>query len=254
MDLEGEVLRSSSRRPVYQQHRAGQQMTLDVPEDYSLRAYMEVLYLRPTVTFSLRGELIAPRCPLERLALEYYKFEDYTPMGLPDERKAPIVVHCGYQEEKSKHCGFHIYNKNRLIRMYQRFGAQLQANAMMKVRGFPLHHTPRTDLIAHTRLILSFLQSGHARCGGSGLLGAHAQQTSLQHHGYRVPEVPEALGEIHERLLLWGAEPAPRGDRRGRQAANARAERRNQQERQGREMQRQRLERQGQGKERRRVW
>lgn len=107
-------------------------MTLDVPEDYSLRAYMEVLYLRPTVTFSLRGELIAPRCPLERLALEYYKFEDYTPMGLPDERKAPIVVHCGYQEEKSKHCGFHIYNKNRLIRMYQRFGAQLQANAMMK--------------------------------------------------------------------------------------------------------------------------
>lgn len=124
--------RSSSRRPVYQQHRPGQQMTLDVPEDYSLRAYMEVLYLRPTVTFSLRGELIAPRCPLERLALEYYKFEDYTPLNLPDDRKAPIAVHCGYQEEKSKHCGFHIYNKNRLIRMYQRFGAQLQANAMMK--------------------------------------------------------------------------------------------------------------------------
>jgi hypothetical protein len=124
--------RTSARRPVYQQHRPGQQMTLDVPEDYSLRAYMEVLYLRPTVTFSLRGELIEPRCPISRLALEYYKFEDYTPKDLPEERRAPIAVHCGYQEEKSKHCGFHIYNKNRLIRMYQRFGAQLQANAMMK--------------------------------------------------------------------------------------------------------------------------
>mmetsp|Transcript_6206 Transcript_6206/g.25132 ORF Transcript_6206/g.25132 Transcript_6206/m.25132 type:complete len:780 (+) Transcript_6206:281-2620(+) len=124
--------RTSARRPVYQQHRPGQQMTLDVPEDYSLRAYMEVLYLRPTVTFSLRGELIEPRCPISRLALEYYKFEDYTPKDLPEERRAPVIVHCGYQEEKSKHCGFHIYNKNRLIRMYQRFGAQLQANAMMK--------------------------------------------------------------------------------------------------------------------------
>jgi len=47
--------RTSSRRPIFQQHRPGQQMTLDVPEDYSLRSYMEVLYLRPTVAFTLRG-------------------------------------------------------------------------------------------------------------------------------------------------------------------------------------------------------
>jgi hypothetical protein len=38
-----EGTRSSSRRPVYQQYRAGQQMTLDVPEDYSFRSYMEIL-------------------------------------------------------------------------------------------------------------------------------------------------------------------------------------------------------------------
>jgi hypothetical protein len=36
--------RTSSRRPIFQQHRPGQQMTLDVPEDYSLRAYMVGLY------------------------------------------------------------------------------------------------------------------------------------------------------------------------------------------------------------------
>ena len=60
-----ETARMSSRRPVYQQHRPGQQMTLDVPEDYSLRAYIEVLYLRPTVTFTLRGEKIVPRSAIE---------------------------------------------------------------------------------------------------------------------------------------------------------------------------------------------
>ena len=75
--------RTSARRPVYQQHRPGQQMTLDVPEDYSLRAYMEVLYLRPTVTFSLRGELIQPRCAISRLALEYYSSRTTRPRICP---------------------------------------------------------------------------------------------------------------------------------------------------------------------------
>ena len=129
-----EGIRSSSRRPIYQQYRAGQQMTLDVPEDYSFRSYMEILYLRPTVTFALRGEMVVPRCPIKRLQVEYYRFDPYTPKGIPDERTFPIVIHVGYQDPpgRTKHCGFHMYNKNRLIRMYQRFGAQLQVNTMMK--------------------------------------------------------------------------------------------------------------------------
>ena len=129
-----ELTRTSSRKPAFQQYRAGQQMTLDVPEDYSLRSYMEILYLRPAVAFTLRGEPISPRCPIQRLEVEYYRFEPYTPKGISDVRSSSIVVHVGYQNPpgKTKHCGFHIYNKNRLIRMYQRFGAQLQVNTMMK--------------------------------------------------------------------------------------------------------------------------
>jgi len=129
-----EMTRTSSRKPIFQQYRAGQQMTLDVPEDYSLRAYMEILYLRPAVAFTLRGERILPRCPIQRLEVEYYQFEPYSPKGITDARATPIVIHIGYQNPpgKTKHCGFHIYNKNRLIRMYQRFGAQLQVNTMMK--------------------------------------------------------------------------------------------------------------------------
>ena len=120
--------KNTSRRPVFQQHRDGQQATLDVPEDYSLRSYMEVLYLRPRCAFYLRGEKIVPRCPISRLTKEYYVFPEYKPKGLA----YGITVHCGYIEENSKLCGFHIYNKNRLIRLYQRFASQLQANTMMK--------------------------------------------------------------------------------------------------------------------------
>ena len=80
----------------------------------------------------LGGAPIVPRCPIARLSVEYYQFEPYTPKGIPEARASSVHIHCGYLEEKSKHCGFHIYNKNRLIRMYQRFGAQLQANVIMK--------------------------------------------------------------------------------------------------------------------------
>ena len=44
------------RGPVFQQNRDGQLATTDVPEDYSMKAYMEILYLRPRCAFYLRGE------------------------------------------------------------------------------------------------------------------------------------------------------------------------------------------------------
>ena len=118
----------SARGPVFQQTREGQQATIDVPEDYSLRAYMEILYLRPRCVFTLRGARVVPRCPIEHLSREYYAFPEYRPRGFAEG----ITLHMGYAEDDGKKCGFHIYNKNRLIRMYQRFGSQLQANTMMK--------------------------------------------------------------------------------------------------------------------------
>ena len=46
-------------------------------------SYPAVLYLRPRVEFTLRGEPIAPRCAIQRLEVEYYQFEPYTPKGVP---------------------------------------------------------------------------------------------------------------------------------------------------------------------------
>jgi len=130
-DIEGAVgnrRRAATGGPVFQQTREGQLATTDVPEDYSLRSYMEILYLRPRCKFTLRGTPIKSRDPIAHLKQDYYVFPEYRPRGA----RGGIILHMGYAEEPSKLCGFHIYNKNRLIKMYQRFGAQLQANTMMK--------------------------------------------------------------------------------------------------------------------------
>ena len=130
-DIEGAVgnrRRAATNGPVFQQTREGQLATTDVPEDYSLRSYMEILYLRPRCKFTLRGTPIKSRDPIAHLKQDYYVFPEYRPRGA----RGGIILHMGYAEEPSKLCGFHIYNKNRLIKMYQRFGAQLQANTMMK--------------------------------------------------------------------------------------------------------------------------
>lgn len=125
--------RDGGRGPVFQQTREGQQQSLDVPEDYSLRAYMEILYLEPRCTFTLRGKKVETRHPItSMLKEEYYIFPPYKPRGA---EHSPFIFHMGYAKESTSHskkCGFHIYNKNRLIRLYQRFGSQLQANTMMK--------------------------------------------------------------------------------------------------------------------------
>ena len=90
--------KNTSRRPVFQQHRDGQQATLDVPEDYSLRAYMEVLYLRPRCAFYLRGEKIQPRCPISRLTKEYYVFPEYKTERFSVRYNRPLRVHRGKLE------------------------------------------------------------------------------------------------------------------------------------------------------------
>lgn len=47
--------------------------------------------------------------------------------------KSPVKVTLGYSNHTGKLFGIHIYNRNRLIRMYERFGAQLQVRASSSV-------------------------------------------------------------------------------------------------------------------------
>mmetsp|Transcript_30267 Transcript_30267/g.85548 ORF Transcript_30267/g.85548 Transcript_30267/m.85548 type:complete len:835 (+) Transcript_30267:242-2746(+) len=115
----------------YQQDRNGQQETLLVKLDYSLRTYLEILYLEPRVEIFLQGQTIKFLNPRMTLVTERHEFAPYTP------KLANVTGHVqcwfGYNQDfDRKLCGTHIYNKNRLIKTYQRFGSQLQNNCMMK--------------------------------------------------------------------------------------------------------------------------
>jgi hypothetical protein len=55
------------------------QASLEVAEDYSLRAYLEVLYLKPRVNIFLQGSQIKFRDPLKVLQIQCKKYGPYTP-------------------------------------------------------------------------------------------------------------------------------------------------------------------------------
>ena len=147
--------------------RENQMDSANVPEDYSLRAYLSVLYLRPRVTIYLQGSLVEPQCPIERLDKEKHTFPSYTPrmpavngeravnleaVKVSRFRPLPVLwrlccggcgrfggltfrhgqVTLGYSSNTGKLYGVHIYNRNRLINMYKRYGAMLQSNCMWK--------------------------------------------------------------------------------------------------------------------------
>ena len=175
------------RGPVFQQNRDGQLATTDVPEDYSMKAYMEILYLRPRCAFYLRGEKIVPRCPISRLTKEYYVFPEYKPKGFADG----VTVHCGYVEGNSKLCGFHIYNKNRLIRMYQRFSSQLQANCMMKdmlgvVEADCVEPTHNKQAFKENALAYHRMKSHVAKCMNDYYFGIQQLRSAGKHGRERV--------------------------------------------------------------------
>eukprot|EP00854_Cymbomonas_tetramitiformis_P000346 gene346-633_t len=136
-----EADRSSRHRHLNYQNDHGQQTTVEVVEDYSLRAYLAILYLKPKVAITLQNEPVDFIDPIARITKDAYTCKPYKP-AQPNvllttfyeylaggEKK--MTMHVGYWDV-DKNYGFHIYNNNRLIRIYQKFGAMLQVNCMMK--------------------------------------------------------------------------------------------------------------------------
>lgn len=88
--------------------RDNQYDTADVPEDYSLREYLSVLYLRPRVKIFLQRSRVLHRCPIARLDKDVHTFPPYTPRlpaTTPGERPvshAPVKVRAS--ESPSRWC------------------------------------------------------------------------------------------------------------------------------------------------------
>eukprot|EP00191_Tetraselmis_sp_GSL018_P016692 CAMPEP_0177583584 /NCGR_PEP_ID=MMETSP0419_2-20121207/3401_1 /TAXON_ID=582737 /ORGANISM="Tetraselmis sp., Strain GSL018" /LENGTH=319 /DNA_ID=CAMNT_0019072987 /DNA_START=843 /DNA_END=1799 /DNA_ORIENTATION=- len=63
----------------FHQERDGQQASLVVEEDHSLRKYLEILYLEPKVTIFLQGRQVKFRNPLDFLEIQRMEFGPYAP-------------------------------------------------------------------------------------------------------------------------------------------------------------------------------
>ncbi|XP_063070033.1 MORC family CW-type zinc finger protein 3a [Engraulis encrasicolus] len=98
--------------------------TMDDPpqSDYSLRAYLSVLYLNPRMQIIIRGQKV--KTQLISKSLAYIRKDNYRPMFLP----TGIRITFGYNTKSKEHYGIMMYHKNRLIKAYERVGCQLKAN------------------------------------------------------------------------------------------------------------------------------
>lgn len=104
----------------FQRHRVNQDANIDIPLDYSLRAYCEVLYLRPRMKIYIRG--IKVRTKLIARSLSHTKIDTYKPSSWPQ----PVKITYGINAENKYVYGMMLYHRNRLIKPYVRVGIQLQ--------------------------------------------------------------------------------------------------------------------------------
>ncbi|XP_076937812.1 uncharacterized protein LOC143605667 [Bidens hawaiensis] len=104
-----------SRRP---RSRLGQ-MTKQVPLDYSLRSYLEVIFLDPRMKIKVQGSLVKSR-PLAKF-LHKTSIENGFVLGKPVEL---ILGHAQLDLEQGN-CGIFVYWHGRLIEAYKRVGCMI---------------------------------------------------------------------------------------------------------------------------------
>ncbi|XP_056132282.1 MORC family CW-type zinc finger protein 4-like [Lampris incognitus] len=99
---------------------------------FSLRAYLSILYLKPTIQIVLRGEKVPAELVVDSLThTEHYVYN-------PQFTKERVRVTFGLNLEDNDHCGIMMYHKNRLIKSYEKVGCQIKASGQrggMEVMG-----------------------------------------------------------------------------------------------------------------------
>ncbi|XP_047670949.1 MORC family CW-type zinc finger protein 1-like isoform X2 [Tachysurus fulvidraco] len=96
---------------------------ISVPKsEYSLRAYCSILYLKPRMQIIIQGQKVETQFVTKILANVFT--DKYKPAGL----KKGITITFGYNTKSKDHYGLMMYNKNRLIKAYERVACQRKAN------------------------------------------------------------------------------------------------------------------------------
>ncbi|CAN4083620.1 unnamed protein product [Withania somnifera] len=95
------------------------QMTQMVPLDYSLRSYLEVIFLDPRIKIYVQGSQVKSR-PLAR-SLNRTAVEIGTIMG----KLVQLTLGCSQLEWEEANCGIFLYWHGRLIEAYKRVGSMM---------------------------------------------------------------------------------------------------------------------------------
>ncbi|XP_060193891.1 uncharacterized protein LOC132623187 isoform X3 [Lycium barbarum] len=95
------------------------QMTQMVPLDYSLRSYLEVIFLDPRIKIYVQGSQVKSR-PLAR-SLNKTVVENGTIMG----KSVQLTLGCSQLEWEEANCGMFLYWHGRLIEAYKRVGSMM---------------------------------------------------------------------------------------------------------------------------------
>uniref|UniRef100_A0A3P8XNG2 CW-type domain-containing protein n=2 Tax=Esox lucius TaxID=8010 RepID=A0A3P8XNG2_ESOLU len=134
----------------------------NIPEmDYSLRAYLSILYLKPRTQIILRQKKVQTK--LVAKSLSHIENDVYKPHFNKDR----VKVTFGFNRKNKDHYGIMMYHKNRLIKSYEKVGYQIKSSGQRAGVGVigviecnflkPAHNKQDFEYTKEYRLTLSSL-------------------------------------------------------------------------------------------------
>lgn len=155
---------------------------------FSLQAYLAVLYKVPRMQIFLRGQKIKTKRVASSLCEKMV--DRYRPRGLASGQS--FCIEMGFNSEGSEECGMMLYHNNRLIVPYQRVGLQLEAG---NAKGAGVVGVAECDFLQPTHNKQDFNDTKFYR----GLIFKLSQM--LKHFWWaRVESVPDPLPQRRKRL------------------------------------------------------
>ena len=155
---------------------------------YSLQAYLAVLYKVPRMQIFLRGKKIKTKRVASSLCEKMV--DRYRPRSLDSGQS--FCIEMGFNSEGTEECGMMLYHNNRLIVPYQRVGLQLEAG---NAKGAGVVGVAECDFLQPTHNKQDFNDTKFYR----GLIFKLSQM--LKHFWWaRVESVPDPLPQRRKRL------------------------------------------------------
>ncbi|XP_072361539.1 MORC family CW-type zinc finger protein 4 [Scyliorhinus torazame] len=105
-------------------YRRPERQDQHIPEsDYSLRAYCSILYLKPRMQIILCKKKI--KAQLITKSLAHVEYDVYR----PNFNNKRVKITFGFNCKNKEHYGIMMYNKNRLIKSYEKVGCQIKSTS-----------------------------------------------------------------------------------------------------------------------------